>query len=220
MVCRSEAAERACQLLASRRAKPGAGGWMLAASPPAQTAHQAQGSSAHLPDLRLLATADFRVNNPREQNTRTVCRDERGETPETRQSASHFSLCVDRGPTFDFSLSAWTVVVEGMVEATLASMIVPAVRCARGGGRTGPARQSPVRSRATKNPCHACAHQIVTPPRQRTPPPATPTTRPQLRPCAHLACTSHGTSRQDQRCQIRDAITRCRASAPYLGQGH
>ena len=90
--------------------------------------------------------------------------------------------------------------------------------CARGGGRTGFARQSPVRSRATKNPCHACAHQIVTPPRQRTPP-ATPTTRPQLRPCAHLACTSHGTSRQDQRCQIRDAITRCRASAPHLGRG-
>ena len=192
---------------------------MLAASPPAQTAHQAQGSSALLPDLRLLATADFSVNKPREQNTRT-----RRDTRDIR-----FALLSVRGPWSYLRLLSVCDCVDrggpGMVEATLASMCRQCgVRA--GGGRTGPARQSPVRSRATKNPCHACAHQIVTPPRQRTPP-ATPTTRPQLRPCAHLACTSHGTSRQDshgtsrqdQRCQIRDAITRCRASAPYLGRG-
>lgn len=161
MVCRSEAAERACQLLASRRAQPGAGGWMLAASPPAQTAHQAQGSSAHLPDLRLLATADFRVNKPREQNTRT-----RRDTRDIR-----FALLSVRGPWSYLRLLSVCDCVDrggpGMVEATLASMCRQCgVRA--GGGRTGPARQSPVRSRATKNPCHACAHQIVTPPRQRT----------------------------------------------------
>ena len=111
---------------------------MLAASPPAQTAHQAQGSSRHLPDLRLLATADFSVNKPREQNTRTVLSRGRGETPETRpQSASHLSLCVDRGPTFDFSLSAWTVVVQvsrnGRSNPRFHDCAGSAV-CARGGG--------------------------------------------------------------------------------------
>ena len=99
---------------------------MLAASPPAQTAHQAQGSSALLPDLRLLDTADFRVNNPREQNTRTRrdTRDIRFALLSVRGPWSYLrllSVCVDRGG-------------PGMVEATLASMIVPAVRCARGGG--------------------------------------------------------------------------------------
>ena len=112
---------------------------MLAASPPAQTAHQAQGSSALLPDLRLLATADFSVNKPREQNTRTVLSRGRGETPETRQSASHFSLCVDRGPTFDFSLSAtaWTVVVQEWSKQPSLPCAGSAV-CARGGGGQDP----------------------------------------------------------------------------------
>ena len=104
---------------------------MLAASPPAQTAHQAQGSSAHLPDLRLLATADFRVNNPVNKTPG------RGETPET--SASHFSLCVDRGPTFDFSLSAtaWTVVVQEWSKQPSLPCAGSAV-CARGGGGQDP----------------------------------------------------------------------------------
>ena len=115
---------------------------MLAASPPAQTAHQAQGSSRHLPDLRLLATADFSVNKPREQNTRTVL--SRWTRRDTRDTSSiRFAPLSVRGPWSYLRLLS--VCVDrggpGMVEATLASM------CRQCGVRAGGGGQDPRASR-------------------------------------------------------------------------
>jgi hypothetical protein len=123
--------------------------------------------------------------------------------------------CVNKRPEFSrtqLRSRPHRAATHGIPAVRMALLHLPSVRVVLG------EPESPVPSAQwswrAANPCHACAHirssHVI----------YVCTSAPAHSTCTadHFACISHAfcmaLSRQDQRCHIRDAITRCRASAP------